>query len=133
MSPVDTSPAPSDETATRSAPRSAFPARSRHPRGRLAIGVGLGGVVAVALAVGFPSTTDRLREYLPRLSVAPQIRSVAVLPLANVSGKSDAEWFADGMTDAMIGELSRIRRLKVISRMRPALQGNTETSSCDRW
>ena len=41
---------------------------------------------------------------------------MAVLPLANVSGNPDDEWFADGMTDAMIGELSRIGRLKLISR-----------------
>jgi TolB-like protein/Tfp pilus assembly protein PilF len=50
-------------------------------------------------------------------SAAPsQIRSLAVLPLANISGNPDEEIFADGMTDALITEFSRIGSLKVISR-----------------
>jgi TolB-like protein/DNA-binding winged helix-turn-helix (wHTH) protein/Tfp pilus assembly protein PilF len=46
----------------------------------------------------------------------PRIRSIAVLPLMNLSGDSDQETFADGMTEELIGELSRIGSLKVISR-----------------
>ena len=47
---------------------------------------------------------------------APAIASVAVLPLANLSADSGQEYFSDGMTDAIISELSRASSLKVISR-----------------
>jgi TolB-like protein/DNA-binding winged helix-turn-helix (wHTH) protein/Tfp pilus assembly protein PilF len=45
-----------------------------------------------------------------------QIRSLAVLPLNNISGDATQEYFADGMTDALIGELAQISSLRVISR-----------------
>ena len=44
------------------------------------------------------------------------IQSVAVLPLENLSGDPAQEYFADGMTDALITALSQIRKLRVISR-----------------
>ncbi len=43
------------------------------------------------------------------------IRSLAVLPLKNLSGDPTQEYFADGMTEALIGSLSRIHNLRVIS------------------
>ena len=50
------------------------------------------------------------------LSSALHVRSLAVLPLANLSGDPEQEYFADGMTEELITELSRIGSLKVISR-----------------
>jgi len=47
---------------------------------------------------------------------APAIRSLAVLPLENVSGDSSQDYFADGMTDALITRLAQISALRVISR-----------------
>jgi TolB-like protein/tetratricopeptide (TPR) repeat protein len=47
---------------------------------------------------------------------APAITSVAVLPLANLSADPAQEYFSEGMTDAIINELSRASSLKVISR-----------------
>jgi len=44
------------------------------------------------------------------------IQSIAVLPLENLSGDSTQDYFADGMTDALITELSQIKKLRVISR-----------------
>jgi serine/threonine-protein kinase len=44
------------------------------------------------------------------------IRSLAVLPLENVSKDPAQEYFADGMTEALIGDLARIKALRVISR-----------------
>jgi serine/threonine-protein kinase len=44
------------------------------------------------------------------------IRSLAVLPLENLSKDPAQDYFADGMTDALIGDLARIRALRVISR-----------------
>jgi len=45
-----------------------------------------------------------------------QIKSLAVLPLENLSGDPTQEYFADGMTEALTSDLAQIRALKVISR-----------------
>jgi len=47
---------------------------------------------------------------------AQVIESIAVLPLANLSGDPAQDHFADGMTDALISDLARVRALRVISR-----------------
>jgi TolB-like protein/Flp pilus assembly protein TadD len=44
------------------------------------------------------------------------IESIAVLPLENLSGNPAQEYFSDGLTDELIGEVARIRSLRVISR-----------------
>ncbi len=44
------------------------------------------------------------------------IRSLAVLPLENLSGDPDQEFFADGMTEALIADLAKLSPLSVISR-----------------
>ena len=49
-------------------------------------------------------------------TAAPRIRSVAVLPLQNLSGDPKQEYFADGMTEALITDLAKVGALKVISR-----------------
>ena len=46
----------------------------------------------------------------------PEIKSLAVLPLENLSGDPAQEYFADGMTDALIGELTKVRALRVTAR-----------------
>ena len=44
------------------------------------------------------------------------IRSIAVLPLRNLSNDASQEYFADGMTESIISDLARIKALRVISR-----------------
>jgi serine/threonine protein kinase/Flp pilus assembly protein TadD len=52
-----------------------------------------------------------------RRSASPtRVRSLAVLPLENLSPGPDDEFFADGMTDTLITTLAQIRALRVISR-----------------
>ncbi len=46
----------------------------------------------------------------------PQIKAIAVLPLANLSGDPSQEYFADGMTDELITALAKDRSLRVVSR-----------------
>jgi TolB-like protein/DNA-binding winged helix-turn-helix (wHTH) protein/Flp pilus assembly protein TadD len=47
---------------------------------------------------------------------SPTVRSLAVLPLENISGDASQEYFADGMTDELITDLGKISALRVISR-----------------
>jgi TolB-like protein/DNA-binding winged helix-turn-helix (wHTH) protein/Flp pilus assembly protein TadD len=47
---------------------------------------------------------------------SPTIRSLAVLPLENLSSDPSQEYFADGMTDELITDLGQISALRVISR-----------------
>lgn len=49
-------------------------------------------------------------------SAAPRLSSIAVLPLANLSGDPSEEFFADGMTDQLITDLAQVGSLRVISR-----------------
>ncbi len=68
----------------------------------------LGGAIAIAaIAVAL-----RIRKAPP---VAP-IRSLAVLPLQNLSGNPAEDYFVDGMTDALITELAHTPNLRVVSR-----------------
>jgi TolB-like protein/Tfp pilus assembly protein PilF len=48
-------------------------------------------------------------------TVEPKIRSLAVLPLRNLSGDPTQQYLAEGITEALIGHLSNIRDLRVIS------------------
>ena len=48
-------------------------------------------------------------------TVEPKIRSLAVLPLRNLSGDPAQDYLADGITEALIGQLANIRDLRVIS------------------
>ncbi|HEY4902491.1 MAG TPA: winged helix-turn-helix domain-containing protein [Candidatus Sulfotelmatobacter sp.] len=47
---------------------------------------------------------------------AAQIHSIAVIPLANLSGDPSQDYFADGMTDELITSLAKNRNLRVVSR-----------------
>jgi TolB-like protein/Tfp pilus assembly protein PilF len=47
---------------------------------------------------------------------AQREKSLIVLPLENLSGDKDQDYFADGMTDELIANLAKIRSLRVISR-----------------
>jgi serine/threonine-protein kinase len=92
-------------------------ARVRLPRtrkARLALGVGLSAVAVVALLVGLDVGG---RQGHARVTTGGTwLRSVAVLPLDNLSGDTTQDGFADGMTTALITDLGRIRTVRVISK-----------------
>jgi serine/threonine-protein kinase len=76
----------------------------------VAAAISLGLVAALGLNIG--GWRDRLAGH-GGAKVAP---SLAVLPLANLSGDPSQEYFADGMTDELITRLAQVSGLRVISR-----------------
>jgi len=70
------------------------------------------GVTAVLLGLNMHGWRDRLFAH----ASTPPIQSLAVLPLANLSGDPEEEYFADGMTEALITELGKTSIPRVISR-----------------
>lgn len=81
-------------------------------RWRWPVAAGLGGAAVVLL---FAMDVGGFRGML-RPANTPPIHSLAVLPLQNLSGDAGQDYFADGMTEELITELSRLNALKVISR-----------------
>ncbi len=78
-----------------------------HRPRRLALPVAAAAVLLAALA-GW--------AWWVRSDARPAIRSIAVLPLENLSGDPNQQYFADGMTDELITMLAQIHSLRVISR-----------------
>ena len=69
--------------------------------------------------VGTGAPGDRQRHadgHRMPLAARDVIRAIAVLPLRNASNDPSQEYFADGMTEAIISDLTMIRGLRVISR-----------------
>ncbi len=82
------------------------PKRPHRPTGRV--------IVTLTLVL----TLSILAAWLIRSRGRPPtgIRSLAVLPLDNLSGDASQDYFADGMTDELITDLAQISALRVISR-----------------
>ena len=78
--------------------------------------IAVAGAVVLVLALAVAGVFFVMRRGHRMVAAPAQIRSVAVLPLKNMTGDPNQEYFADGMTDALIGRLSRIHGLRVISR-----------------
>jgi TolB-like protein/DNA-binding winged helix-turn-helix (wHTH) protein/tetratricopeptide (TPR) repeat protein len=72
-------------------------------------------VVAIVVAIAVDLGGVR-RSITGRPLAPPRIASLAVIPLENLSGDSEQEYFADGMTDALITDLANIGSLRITSR-----------------
>jgi TolB-like protein/tetratricopeptide (TPR) repeat protein len=86
--------------------------RSHTRRGLLYGAAAIAALVLLMLGLRWSERKPRA----PAIAVPGAIQSLAVLPLENLSGDPAQDYFADGMTDALITELSQIRKLRVISR-----------------
>jgi len=71
-------------------------------------------LAVLASAVGWWAL--RHKGASPEPAVSTAIRSLAVLPLENLSGDPGQEYFAEGMTDELITNLAQLSKLRVISR-----------------
>ena len=97
----------------------AGPPQSPEPRSRLIVrATALALVLSVALGAGWWFRHD-LYSRIGRAGTVPsavrEIHSVAVLPLRNLSGDPNQEYFADGTTLELITTLTKISKLRVIS------------------
>ncbi len=74
-------------------------------------------LVAVLFAFNVAGLRERVLRAVGAVREPPlQIRSIAVLPLENLSGDPSQEYFADAMTDELITDLGKVSALRVISR-----------------
>jgi TolB-like protein/DNA-binding winged helix-turn-helix (wHTH) protein/Flp pilus assembly protein TadD len=72
--------------------------------------------IVVALALVLSLAILSLWRFRSQTPAPTGIRSLAVLPLDNLSGEASQNYFADGMTDELITDLAQISALRVISR-----------------
>lgn len=99
-------------TATDLAPSTALNLPASRPRAKTAaLAFALLAVIAGAVVI----LSYRPRPAATEAAPAP-IRSVAVLPMKNLTGDPEDEYFSDGITESLINSLSKIEGLKVISR-----------------
>jgi len=84
-------------------------------RRRRAVWWAAAGLVLLGLGVGSALNVAGVRDRLLGRPVAGEITSIAVLPLKNLSGDPGQDYFADGMTEALITELGKISALRVLS------------------
>jgi TolB-like protein/DNA-binding winged helix-turn-helix (wHTH) protein/Tfp pilus assembly protein PilF len=123
IAPVDLGSRPTPVVAAPSPPKPAplpngskeapFRTPSRRNIGVLTAGLS---AVMVVLAMGLIFNPGGMRNLIFGGTVARPFRSLAVLPLANLSSDSAQEYFAEEMTEELITQFSKLGDLKVISR-----------------
>ena len=111
-----------DAGSATSPPAEAFEPRSRRSA---AWRLGVAGLVVVGAATALFWTTTRGSSPAPETRA---ITSLAVLPLDNLMNDPEQQYFVDGMHEALITDLSKIRTLKVISRTSTMRYRKTEKS-----
>jgi TolB-like protein/DNA-binding winged helix-turn-helix (wHTH) protein/tetratricopeptide (TPR) repeat protein len=114
-------PAPNGHTESGATETNPTPTEDRLPRPRVqspqrwaAAFVTIGAIVIVGIIVIV--AVGRFRNSVPQKAYSVSVHSLAVLPFENLSGDTEQEYFADGMTAELITELAKISSIRVISR-----------------
>jgi len=115
LNPVDQEKESGRETA-----KPLSPGKWTSMRGALAC-VALVLIAVVALLWLYPSFSQRTSSSVP-------VRSLAVLPLQNLSGDPSQDYFADAMTDELITSLAKVGSLRVTSRTTVSLYKHTSNT-----
>ena len=110
------------DSATEPEPE-AVPSRPAVPGTRRWLVLGCAVAVLALLTLAYVLTRNHRGSARPA-----KINSIAVLPFQNLSGDPSQDYFADGMTEELIGQLARIPGLRVISRTSCMHFKNTQLS-----
>jgi TolB-like protein len=86
-------------------------AREKHRRRAPSIVAGIAFGFAVLAVLGYLG----FEKWYGDSHTRPEIRSIAILPLKNLSGDPGQDYFADGMTEELINDLGQVSTLRVIS------------------
>ncbi len=86
-----------------------IPTEWRIPKPRLLVSAGVLVLMGIGSFWGWSQWRRRTTPPVP-------IQSIAVLPLADLSGDASQGYFADGMTEELITDLAQISSLRVVSR-----------------
>src|SRR5882724_2218424 len=121
IGPVETSVSPPTAAPDTAQPNPPLPARPWGPFAPAIL------AVLAALAILFSLNVGGVRSKLFE-KPALHIDSIAVLPLKNLSNDAEQDYFADGMTEAVITDLGKVSALRVISRTSVARYKDTKRS-----
>jgi TolB-like protein/class 3 adenylate cyclase/Tfp pilus assembly protein PilF len=92
------------------------PTRTAPKGARRFVPLALGAMLVLALVGVAAYFAWQSKTSTPAADANASIKSLAVLPLENLSKDPEQEYFSDGMTEALTSELSKIKSVKVISR-----------------
>jgi TolB-like protein/lipoprotein NlpI len=85
-------------------------------------------VLAAVAAVVLIAVSYFLTRSRTVVATGPKIKSLAVLPLRNLSGDPREQYFVDGLTDELTTDLAKLDNLRVISRASASLSANSQKS-----
>jgi TolB-like protein/DNA-binding winged helix-turn-helix (wHTH) protein/Tfp pilus assembly protein PilF len=108
VSTLASTPIPAEVIPTQAPGTSVLPVTKRSASSHMWLVLGAAAALAAGLVLYQQRRTTGARQQA--------VKSLAVLPLKNLSGDPSQEYLADGMTEELIGRLSMIRGIRVISR-----------------
>jgi TolB-like protein/DNA-binding winged helix-turn-helix (wHTH) protein len=112
------------DATTGTAERGVAPRSKTRMSWKLMSGLGLAAMAALL----FWFNADKLRTRIFARSRSLEIRSIAVLPLENLSKDTSQDYFSDGITEALTTDLAQIGALRVTSRTSAThFKGSRET------
>ncbi len=79
-----------------------------------------------------PESAESTAEAIPSSETEMQVKTIAVLPFANMSGDPEQEFFSDGIAEELINVLAKVKGLRVTSRT-SAFAFKDKWPACINW